>query len=66
MAYDEVTWRSRDGSWWIRLREIRIHGIQDSSGVQYDIKDYIGELYSRIDKDFILNLNNIFYIFIII
>ena len=66
MACDEVTWRSRDGSWGTRLRQIGIHEIQDSLGIQYDIKDYIGKLGSRIYKNFIFNLNNIFYIFITI
>jgi len=64
MACDEVTWRSRDGSWGIRLRRIGIHGIQGSSGVQYGTKDYIGELCSQADRSFVLNSNSISYILV--
>jgi len=64
MVYDEVTWRSRDGSWRIRLRGIGIQGIQDSLGVQYGMEDYIGELRSQVDRSFVLNLNNISYILV--
>jgi len=33
-------------------------------GVQYSTRDYIGKLYSQVDRSLILNLNNIFYILV--
>ena len=59
MACDEVTWRSRDGSWGSTYKEIWIHGIQGSLGVQYSTKGYIEGTLFLIDKDFMLNSNSI-------
>ena len=64
MACDEVAWRSRDGSWWIRLQEIGIQGIRDSLGVQYGTRDYIGKLRFQVDRSLVLNSNSISYILV--